>query len=1082
VAQAILQKSTVPLRGGLDLISPRFAVDPGSLQDCLNYETYGVAGYSVVEGLGRYDGAFPCYNRDWVVAVRASGSGNFTIGQYLKVGDNYFGVTLAWDASEGVLEYLIINPLFAPKVGDTITVNGGGATLIAGLGGIKRASLYYEDMADFLEAQKAIYEAARTNKKSIYLNANDYSRNVIPHGLHWYRGSLYAIADSYQIAFDTGTVEVLPGDQFSLTGAKTATVLSVTVTSGAWSDGDAAGTMTLRTDGFTTTNSVSLGSTTVRRPNGASAFTTYAAAINITDRLVPNSPTALLFQGPLDEDYQTTEQINANANRPGKLWKPVDMGWQISFATDDDTTGDAPTTVFRGQELSDVLTNTQDITAYPTNQVLDAAGTLTNPMGAKTTTSPAATALSTVLGDSNTATYVQIQELLVQGTYNSLSATLNGFDLSAIPDGAIITGIELTVNSQTGANDTLITNWSVVGDVLTSIGATAQTKSVSQSNVTSATDTVLGGSSDLWGMLGLTTANLIEAIRDDATFGFKFDMTLTNDVSGSGAGRVSGVALKVYYQTPVTAYYAHDPVTLQDLEITIPYYRLTKGQFNPGVSQTLWGEGSMAIYNITPLDAQGTSPASSTWTIGTGWELRTAREGGGTLIAKFTSQMEAATLPPRAKLERVRKRFEIITANYYANADWVAMYGVSGVGPSWQYDGYYFYNVYTELPLSEDTPSHICYHRNYAVLGYDNGQCIVSFPGEPTNFSSVDGATLYPFGNRITGLLSLNGTALGVFCESAIHALAGDILAAVDNNNAVSQVISPYSGAIEYTVVDCGIPLFADHRGISTIDATNKYGDFENGRISYQVTPYLSDRCNDRFAFQATRQNILFATPIRGKNQYRLYFEDGEILTCGLPTGDRGYEFTKQRYSDSSNLDTLVPVAMCTATSKGGRDLIFATFRILPDDDTNIVTPSEPDREMYVYEVDKGTRFDLAPIKHFARLNYMTIDAPNDFDVVRKIRMEILSYHYFNEYVSLTADYQEPSKVRNPVVIDPEGQTVRVQKDSDYLIVSTEGIGTTLAIEIGGEHIYPGHVLQAMLVYSTAGRDNLGSAPNQKLV
>lgn len=1081
MAQAILQKSVVPLVGGLDRISPRFAVDPGTLQDSLNYETYGVAGYSVMEGLARYDGAYPCFNRDWVVATRETGSGNFTIGEYLRVGANYFGVTLAWDSSAGVLEYLIINPFYAPRVGDTI-LGATAQTLTAGTGGIKRASLYYTDETSFLAAQKAIYESARTNKKSIYLNTSDYSRNVIPHGLHWYRGSLYAIADAYQITFDTGAVETLPGDQFSLVGAKVATVLSVNVTSGAWSDGDAAGTMVVRTDGFTTVNSVSLASTTIRRPNGASAFTTFANAFTVTDRLVPNSPFAQLFQGPLDDDYQTTEQINTNASRPGKLWKPVDMGWQIGFATDDDTTGDAPSTVFRGEFLSDVLTNTQSVEAVPTNQVLSSGGTLTNPMGAKTTTSPAATALSTVLGDASTATYVQIQELLVQGTYNSTTATLNDFDLSTIPDGAIISGIALEVTSQTGGSDTLIQNWSIVGDVLTSFGATPQTKNISQTNVTSATATALGGESDLWGMTGLTSANLIQALRDDPTFGFKFDMSLTNDVTGNGSGRVHDISLTVYYKTPVTQYYAHDTVTGQDLQIEIPYYRLTKGQFNPGVSQLLWGEGSMAVYSITPLDAQGTSPASSTWTIGTGWELRTAREGGGTLIAKFTSQMEPATLPARATMDKVRKRFGIITANYYANADWVAMYGVSGVGPSWQYDGYYFYNAYTELPLSEDTPSHICYHRGYAVLGYENSQCIVSVPGEPTNFSSVDGATLYPFGNRITGLLSLNGTALGVFCESSIHALAGDILTATDDNNAVSQTISPYSGAIEYTVVDCGIPLFADFRGISTIDATNKYGDFENGRVSYRISPFLSERVNSRFAYQATAQNILFALPVRNKNQYRLYFADGAILTCGLPIETRGYEFTIQKYSDSTNLDCLVPVAMCSGTSRAGRDLLFGTFKILPDDDTNIVTPTEPDREMYVYEVDKGYRFDLAPIKHFARLNYMSIDEPNDYNQVKTIRLELLTYHYFNGYVSMSSDYQEPLNIRQPIELEPTGASVRIEKDSDYMIVNTEGIGTTLAIEIGGEHIYPGHTLQAMLVYTASGRDNLGTAPNQKVV
>ena len=590
----------------------------------------------------------------------------------------------------------------------------------------------------------------------------------------------------------------------------------------------------------------------------------------------------------------------------------------------------------------------------------------------------------------------------------------------------------------------------------------------------------MGGDGDLWGVT-LSATNFLAAVRDDTTFGLKFKLT---EQVGGGSQRlhISDVSLKVYYRTPVTAYYAHDPVSGQDLQITIPYYHLSKGIFNPGATQALWATGSMAVYNITPLDSTGglLSTDSTTWTIGGGWELRTSRDGAGDLIAKFSSQMQAALLPNRSTLDNAHKRFEIITANYYANADWVALYGVSGVGPSFQYDGYYFYNVYTALPSTEDTPSHIAYHRNYAVLGYDNGQCIVSFPGKPTNFDPVIGSTIYAFGDRITGLLSLNGTALGVFCEASVHALAGDVLTATDDNNAVQQVISPYSGAIEYTVVDCGIPLFADFRGISTIDATDKYGDFENGRVSYQITPYLMDRVNDRFAYQATTQNILFALPVRNKNQYRLYFADGAILTCGLPTGDRGYEFTKQQYLDSNNLDTMVPVFMTTGTSRSGRDLIFGTFELRPFDETNIQEPNAPEREVFVYAVDKGTRFDLAPIKHFARLNFMSLDAPSEFVIARTARIELLSQNYFNGYTNVAGDYQPFNATKRPVEIDPAGKSVRIIKDSDYLTVQLEGRGTSIAIEIGGEHIYPGHVLQALVVMFMGGKQQLGNSPNQK--
>lgn len=1076
-----LQKRLVPLLGGLDLVSPRFFVNPGTLAECLNYETYSVSGYAVVDGFQRYDGTAPCYNRDWVVAVRATGSGTFSLSEYLLNGDNCFGQAIYWDSANEILHYLILNRDAAPKVGDTITGFSSLATLTTATGGIKRASVYYPDMADYLSQQKTIYEANRTGKLGVFPYVS-YAQNIVPHGLHWYRSKLYAIVDNYQVAFTTGTHEVLPGDRIQ-NGFNLARVLSVIVTSGSWAAGDAAGTIVV-TDIANAFNSLATGSYDIIRPNGASSTTTISSAFVITSVQVPNSPSAGIYHAIFDDDYATAQQINdtaAGLDNFGKIWTPVDMGWEISFITDDTTTGNSPQTVFRGEFSDEILSATSSVTAAATTQTLDATASTLHPLAGTSFTQPGSTTLHTVLGDASTATYVSPGTFSGPSDVTTAWAALNTFDISSIPDAAIITGIEMTGTFFTGGNTVAEYNFTLVGDQLAGQNQTPSTKTVSVPAAVVNLPQTIGGDGDLWG-LTLTTTNLLQALRDDPTFGIRFNAHQVVS-SGTENSRLTDVSVKVYYRTPVKAYYAHDPVSGQDLQVEIPYYHLDKGQFNPGVDQTLWGSGVMSVYNVTPLNTTGGggSVNSTTWTIGTGWELRTARDGGGDLIAKFSQQMAAATLPPRAALDENRKRFEIITANYYANSDWIAMYMVNGVGPSSQYDGYYFYNVYTALPRSEDHPSHICYHRNYAVLGYSNGQTIVSVPGSPTNFNPTDGSVLYPFGQRITGLLSLNGTALGVFCESSIHALTGDILIASDSNNAVSQVIAPYSGAIEYTVIDCGIPLFADFRGISTIDATNKYGDFENGRVSYQIQPLLITRVNDRFAFQATAQDIAFAYIVRNKNQARFVCNDGTTITASLPIGDRGYEFTTQKYVDNSNLDTMVPYVVAVGTSKSGRDLLFATFTLLPFDETNIATPNSPEREVYVYALDKGTRFDAAPIAHFARLNFMTVGDPNSFTTVRKMRLEMLAQHYMDAYVQLQADYEPSNHEKLYISINPEGKPVRIDRDAEYVVKELEGIGTTVSIEIGGESIYPGHVLQALLLYSLPAKDQLGNGPTQSL-
>jgi hypothetical protein len=82
--------------------------------------------------------------------------------------------------------------------------------------------------------------------------------------------------------------------------------------------------------------------------------------------------------------------------------------------------------------------------------------------------------------------------------------------------------------------------------------------------------------------------------------------------------------------------------------------------------------------------------------------------------------------------------------------------------------------------------------------------------------------------------------------------------------------------------------------------------------------------------------------------------------------------------------------------------------------------------------------------------------------------------------MSISADYKQPSAIKQPIKIDPTNKSVRISKGFDYANVSTEAIGTTLSVEIGGESIYPGHVLQAMLCYSVPGKDSFNVSPTQK--
>ncbi len=61
--------------------------------------------------------------------------------------------------------------------------------------------------------------------------------------------------------------------------------------------------------------------------------------------------------------------------------------------------------------------------------------------------------------------------------------------------------------------------------------------------------------------------------------------------------------------------------------------------------------------------------------------------GGGLLIATVTSAPEYNLLPSSAEIEAANSKYEVILANYYENDDAEAIYGVTGAGPAFTFDG-----------------------------------------------------------------------------------------------------------------------------------------------------------------------------------------------------------------------------------------------------------------------------------------------------------------------------------------------------------------------------------------------------------
>jgi len=445
----------IPLHGGLDLQAARFAVTPGTLQDCLNYETFGISGYSVMEGFEPYDGTLPCYVQDCVYATRSTGAGNFTLGENLSVNGKIFGRCVNWNNSNRI-GYLLTDITLSPNIGETITGEESGATLAAAAGGIRRASKYYTTANDFINARDVFYTQISADKQSIFPFVS-YAKNITPHGLHWFNGRLYAIVDHYQVSFNNGSSQIFPGDHITFdSDGQDAIVLDITITSGSWGNGDAAGNILVKFTEDTHSNSTAGGGfIDIVRPNGSVATTTINNAARVEDVQVINSWGAGIYYTNYDFDLLPSSiDEQTNFLTTNRRWYPLDMGWQVTFKTDQDCDGTGIPTVKRGFNYTAIYGDATPIEDFASTQILQGPYTIAAPLGPGSSTNDGVSSLSTILGDNSDVTWVGYTPTSGADVQTSGFAIVNGFDFSAIPENATITGFESTV--RIGADPTSV--------------------------------------------------------------------------------------------------------------------------------------------------------------------------------------------------------------------------------------------------------------------------------------------------------------------------------------------------------------------------------------------------------------------------------------------------------------------------------------------------------------------------------------------------------------------------------------------------------------------------------------------------
>lgn len=256
----------------------------------------------------------------------------------------------------------------------------------------------------------------------------------------------------------------------------------------------------------------------------------------------------------------------------------------------------------------------------------------------------------------------------------------------------------------------------------------------------------------------------------------------------------------------------------------------------------------------------------------------------------------------------------------------------------------------------QDKPFDLAAHKDHMWLAYPLGQLQTSDLGDPLTYASS--AALFGLGAEITGITSLKGQALGAFCRNKIVVITGTSI-----TDWAQDEFTTNSGAVSATLEErSGNAIYLGDRGVTSLQATQAFGDFEEADFSRKVKPYLS----------ATRIAQCVAGRMnRSKNQYRLYFEDGDVLTFTFLSPDP----VIQPSTVSPTIQQYPHTVTCTftGTMSDGEGIFFGTS------------------DGYVMREDKGTSFDGAAIPSAIRLPFHHYKSPANKKRFRKLLLEMFA-------------------------------------------------------------------------------------------
>jgi len=330
-------------------------------------------------------------------------------------------------------------------------------------------------------------------------------------------------------------------------------------------------------------------------------------------------------------------------------------------------------------------------------------------------------------------------------------------------------------------------------------------------------------------------------------------------------------------------------------------------------------------------------------------------------------------------------------------------------------------------------------------MSYPNGSIQHSSIAYPNQWSVITGAAELNVGDNVSGFSTEVNNVMSIFTRNNAYMLYGTSSADWD-----LRQFHAGAGAIAYTLQKMDQTFFLDDRGITSLFTVQYFGDFQSAVASDKIDPYI----------QSQKENSVGSMKVRGKNQYRIFFNDKTGLAM---------TFINKKNQGIMPF-TMADQVVCLASVEdaNGFEVLYGGF----DDG-------------YVRRLDSGNNFDGSEVDSFIRTAYYHYDSPGKRKRFRELNIEMNadtsttltvtpSYDFGGTFTPPSSPVSSSYEVT--VTADEWNQDDISNSSTGITVVASErikinGIGTNMGLIIANSSTYdkPITLQGAYVDYSSRG-------------